>query len=88
MLTDFLYKMRDFYAEVFVLRTWRRVKGYPVRRGYAPGSVIDPTGRSTGSARVKRGWSWNSDAKYCRSAPRTGGIPTFRSHQVGFRALP
>jgi formylglycine-generating enzyme required for sulfatase activity len=52
---------------------------------YPSGSVTDPTGASTGSYRVIRGGSWSLGAALCRSALRNGGVPSFRSSNLGFR---
>ncbi len=40
-----------------------------------------------GTSRVFRGGSWDSDARYCRSAYRLYYTPDFRIHFVGFRVL-
>jgi len=52
---------------------------------YPTGSVTDPTGSSSGSARVIRGGSWFSHAGRCRSADRSGSWPGYRDHDLGFR---
>jgi formylglycine-generating enzyme required for sulfatase activity len=49
------------------------------------GSVTDPAGPASGSARVGRGGSWGSGAQYCRSAGRDYGNPGFRSDNLGLR---
>ena len=41
----------------------------------------------TGSLRVIRGGSWNSDAGLLRSSLRRGGSPGFRAGHLGFRVL-
>jgi formylglycine-generating enzyme required for sulfatase activity len=48
---------------------------------------VDPTGPSTGSARVVRGGSWSGDAQFLRSAERSSGHPGLRSGHVGFRLV-
>jgi sulfatase modifying factor 1 len=54
--------------------------------GEYPGSaVVDPVGPATGSFRVFRGGSWNSQAAICRSAYRSGDDPSGRSSIDGFR---
>jgi formylglycine-generating enzyme required for sulfatase activity len=52
---------------------------------YPGGSVIDPTGSSTGSFRVIRGGGWGSYACSCRSAYRDGFRPDYRDFGLGFR---
>nr|WP_242492664.1 formylglycine-generating enzyme family protein [Methanolobus psychrotolerans] len=39
------------------------------------------------SGRVRRGGSWVSDARYCRSASRNGSNPDCSSDSIGFRLL-
>ena len=52
---------------------------------YGSAPVSDPTGPVSGSYRVFRGGSWNGDARYCRSAFRSGSSPGNRYHGIGFR---
>ena len=54
-------------------------------RDYTPDSVTDPIGPPTGSGRVTRGGSWRDDAVNCRSARRSGGVPSSRDDDLGFR---
>ncbi|MFC1453525.1 formylglycine-generating enzyme family protein [Verrucomicrobiota bacterium] len=57
-------------------------------RGYygtSPGT--DPRGPVSGSKRVHRGGSWNSNADYCRVADRTCTYPDDRFNTIGFRAV-
>jgi formylglycine-generating enzyme required for sulfatase activity len=54
---------------------------------YPSGSVTDPVGPTSGSARVLRGGSWISDAWYCRSAFRLRIRPGYRSRYYGFRLI-
>jgi formylglycine-generating enzyme required for sulfatase activity/uncharacterized caspase-like protein len=54
---------------------------------YPSRAVTDPTGPSGGSGRVKRGGSWLSDARYCRSADRDIRDPGSRLDYLGFRLL-
>ncbi len=56
-------------------------------KNYPSGSVIDPTGRSSGSDRVNRGGSWLSDARGCRSANRRRSKPGYRNRYLGFRLV-
>jgi len=52
---------------------------------YPTSSVTDPTGPSTGSARVVRGGSWDYSACNCRSANRINRSPDSRNAYYGFR---
>jgi len=54
---------------------------------YRSGAQTDPTGASSGSYRVLRGGSCNDSAEGVRSAPRNYLIPSYRSHDLGFRVL-
>jgi len=54
---------------------------------YPSGTVIDPIGPPSGSARVYRGGSWYNDATICRSANRNSYAPGRRYDAVGFRLL-
>jgi len=54
---------------------------------YPSGSVTDPTGAASGSARVYRGGSWDDYAGSCRSANRYRNSPEFRDDYLGFRVL-
>jgi formylglycine-generating enzyme required for sulfatase activity len=51
------------------------------------GSVTDPQGALTGSARVVRGGSWGHVARACRSAFRYLNDPGNRFHYYGFRVV-
>ena len=51
------------------------------------GIVHDPTGPSTGSARVLRGGSWLDNARYCRTAHRGRDVPGLRDSIAGFRPV-
>lgn len=61
----------DWYSENYYLQSPR----------------VDPTGPSTGSARVTRGGSWLSFAQFCRSAIRGRGAPGGRVSFLGFRLV-
>lgn len=52
---------------------------------YSIGPVTDPRGPSEGSARVTRGGTWDSTARYCRAAYRHGVYPGLRVGSLGFR---
>jgi formylglycine-generating enzyme required for sulfatase activity len=55
---------------------------------YPDGSVIDPTGPTSGSLRVTRGGRWSAYAGYCRSAFRTYSFdPSDSQYGIGFRVL-
>ena len=54
---------------------------------YPAGAQSDPTGASSGSARVLRGGSWSNSAAYIRSAYRHGSVPTGRGSNFGFRVI-
>ncbi len=54
---------------------------------YAVSPTSDPQGPSSGKYRVTRGGSWLWDPGYSRSANRSGGTPSSRSSDVGFRVL-
>ena len=54
---------------------------------YSTGGVSDPTGSNSGSGRVRRGGSWNYDARYCRSASRSRLEPGNRYFNLGFRPV-
>ncbi len=47
----------------------------------------NPTGSSSGSARVIRGCGWLNDAGIVRSANRLGGVPGYRHGSLGFRLV-
>ena len=46
---------------------------------------VDPVGAAAGSSRVKRGGSWNLDARYGRSAYRGSNAPAVAANYDGFR---
>ncbi len=54
---------------------------------YASGSVTDPIGPNSGSNRVRRGGSWDDNARACRSAYRNGDSPGLRLSGLGFRLV-
>jgi formylglycine-generating enzyme required for sulfatase activity len=54
---------------------------------YPSGAVTDPTGPSGGTGRVRRGGSWDDDARDCRSADRSSNDPGYRGNYLGFRLL-
>ena len=56
---------------------------------YPGGSVVNPQGSVSGSARVFRGGSWDYSADYCRSARRAYHCwdPAYRNYGLGFRLV-
>ena len=52
---------------------------------YSSGSVNDPTGPSSGSARVVRGGGWLYGARGCLAAFRNRSNPGYSGHYVGFQ---
>jgi len=54
---------------------------------YSANKSVDPLGPSSGSRRVIRGGGWNSYAKACRSANRSGVAPNKRFANLGFRLV-
>ncbi len=50
-------------------------------------ATTDPLGPVQGSLRVRRGGSWNFNARYCRAANRFYGSPGYRTRNVGFRLV-
>ncbi|MFQ5853245.1 MAG: formylglycine-generating enzyme family protein [Candidatus Binatia bacterium] len=54
---------------------------------YSTGTITDPPGPVSGSAKVVRGGSWAYHARFCRSAYRYGLAPDYRFDSTGFRLL-
>jgi formylglycine-generating enzyme required for sulfatase activity len=54
---------------------------------YPDGPQTNPSGPSSGSARVFRGGSWSNIAVSCRVAARDRGYPDLRFTDVGFRLV-
>ncbi len=52
---------------------------------YPDGAVADPVGPKGGTFRVNRGGSWNSNARFCRSAYRSYFSPSRSWNFLGFR---
>ena len=52
---------------------------------YAAGNATDPTGPSSGSARVLRGGDWTGNSLNCRSSNRDNYDPDYRYANYGFR---
>ena len=54
---------------------------------YPAGLVENPQGPETGIARIIRGGGWYYEARYCRSARRSGRLPEKRDNSFGFRIV-
>lgn len=52
---------------------------------YDSDKQTDPTGPSTGKARVLRGGAWHDSANTCRCSNRDGNFPAYRYSDGGFR---
>ena len=55
------------------------------RRDYTEEPVTNPTGPTSGTARICRGGSWYDTFGESRAARRSSNMPTNRSNRVGFR---
>jgi formylglycine-generating enzyme required for sulfatase activity len=55
--------------------------------GYSAGSLINPTGPTTGSGRVARGGNWSNGASACRVAFRYAYFANARDYILGFRVV-
>ena len=54
---------------------------------YSSGAQTNPTGATSGTYRVCRGGSWDSNARYCRSSDRHYNGPDYRIGDLGFRLV-
>lgn len=54
---------------------------------YPPDDLTDPAGPETGQRRVRRGGSWASSARRCRTADRIGVRPECRCALLGLRVV-
>ena len=54
---------------------------------YSSSAQTNPTGPSSGSARVLRGGSWGSGARSCRVSNRSNSNPSNRCNNYGFRVV-
>jgi formylglycine-generating enzyme required for sulfatase activity len=52
---------------------------------YPKGEVVDPVNTKFSSFRVYRGGCWFDSAVGCRSAHRSGDVPSYRDNALGFR---
>ena len=58
---------------------------YDVYDTYPGGLLVDPTGPTSGTKRVRRGGAWYMNVDHGRSANRERADPTTRSYAIGFR---
>ena len=70
----------DMHGNVWEWTADRYQAAYPTGN-----PVIDPTGPSSGSSRVRRGGSWNPGGTHLRSAKRDHTAPSHRINSPGFR---
>jgi len=70
----------DMHGNVWEWTADRYQAAYPTGN-----PVIDPTGPASGSNRVRRGGSWNTDGTRLRSAKRNDLPPSSRHDGLGFR---
>jgi formylglycine-generating enzyme required for sulfatase activity len=54
-------------------------------RDYSSGSATNPTGPTTGGARLLRGGDWGLPATICTSSQRFGIYPAYANKDIGFR---
>jgi formylglycine-generating enzyme required for sulfatase activity len=54
---------------------------------YSTNTQTNPEGPITGTRRVKRGGDCSSQMKWCRSASRSWGDPSFSGYDTGFRIV-
>jgi formylglycine-generating enzyme required for sulfatase activity len=54
---------------------------------YPVGTVVDPKGPESGTARVARGGGWHNPGSFCRSAFRFRDDPAQRDYDIGFRVV-
>jgi formylglycine-generating enzyme required for sulfatase activity len=54
---------------------------------YSEKAQVDPLGPQSGERRVRRGGSWNTNAKNCSAVERNSSLPSYVSGDVGFRIV-
>jgi formylglycine-generating enzyme required for sulfatase activity len=64
---------------------WEWCNDWYGEKYYASSPSNNPTGPSSGDARVLRGGGWYDIANYCRSSFRNRNAPGFRIYYFGFR---
>jgi formylglycine-generating enzyme required for sulfatase activity len=72
------WQLHDMMGSVWEW-VWDRLAPYPA------GPVTDPTGGTTGTARMRRGCAWNNYARRCRLGYRIDEEPEIRHRAIGFR---
>ncbi len=83
----------QFKANAFGLydmhgNVWEWCEDWYMPNSYFKEKQVDPTGPTTGKAKVQRGGGWSSDAKRLRSAARIGRDPVvYRGCYQGFRVV-
>ena len=66
---------------------WEWCSNWYAEEYAARANAQDPTGPASGTHRILRGGSWSPYPKYCRSAYRRSGYPTWRRRYIGFRVV-